>query len=140
MVMVGWLRPPVTKLDPSTTNRLGTSWARWNLFTTDDLGSLPMRQVPRACAPPLESLTPSDQTWVAPAAFRMSAERSMKNCIALKSFSWLVVVMRMAGSPQASFTSGSRSTMLVPTGSWEMKDHGEPAIGLFDQRLLVAGA
>src|SRR4029077_7139727 len=49
IVIVGWPRPEVTKLLPSTRKRLGTSWVRCHRSTTDDRGSLPMRQVPRRC-------------------------------------------------------------------------------------------
>ena len=35
----------------------------------------------------------------------------------LKSSGWLVDVMRIPGRPHSSFTSGSRSTRLVSSGS-----------------------
>ena len=47
----------------------------------------------------------------------------------------------MAGRPQSSFTSGSRSTRLVSSGICVTKaSDGHPVIGLFSQRLLVSRA
>src|SRR3990172_3652456 len=46
IVSAGFKPPEVTNTLASMIKRLGTSWARPHLSTTEDVGSLPMRQVP----------------------------------------------------------------------------------------------
>lgn len=46
MVEVGLTAALVTKELPSTMYKLGTSWARWFLSTTERRASVPMRAVP----------------------------------------------------------------------------------------------
>src|SRR5437899_4019080 len=68
MVHVGWFRPLVTKLLPSTINRFGTSCARWYLSTTELLGSFPIRQVPMRCPAAVVSSMGNAHFLPAPAA------------------------------------------------------------------------
>src|SRR6185503_3877562 len=51
MVFVGFTAAAVTKMLPSTMNRFGTSCERPHSFTTDVVGSVPMRAVPMRCHP-----------------------------------------------------------------------------------------
>src|SRR5260370_440948 len=50
IVAVGWLRPLVTRLEPSQINRFCTSCERWSALMTDFLGSFPIRHVPSNCS------------------------------------------------------------------------------------------
>src|SRR2546422_3467272 len=109
MVQVGWFRPLVTKLLPSTMKRFGTSCARWYLSTTELLGSFPIRQVPMRWQAAVVSSMGNDHFLTAPAAPSNSSDRSRKKLDVLKSSGWLLYVTRNAGSPQVSFASGSRS-------------------------------
>src|SRR6266581_2083999 len=116
MVHVGWFRPLVTKLLPSTINRFGTSCARWYLSTTELLGSFPMRQVPMRWQAAVVSSMGNAHFLTAPAASSNSSDRSRKKRSVLKSSGWLLYVTRNAGSPQASLTSGSRVMVLESSG------------------------
>src|SRR5436309_11722078 len=116
MVHVGWFRPLVTKLLPSTINRFGTSCARWYLSTTELLGSFPIRQVPMRCPAAVVSSMGNAHFLPAPAASSNSSDRSRKKPSVLKSSGWLLYVTRNAGSPQASFASGSRVIVLDSSG------------------------
>src|SRR5690242_17851603 len=81
IVHVGWLRALVTKLLPSTTNRLGTSCALWNLSTTDVFGSFPMRHPPIVCPIALSSRIGDAHFLLGPDASISSIMRSVKNCL-----------------------------------------------------------
>src|SRR5947208_7269354 len=116
MVHVGWFRPLVTKLLPSTINRFGTSCARWYLSTTELLGSFPIRQVPMRCPAAVVSSMGNAHFLPAPAASSNSSDRSRKKPSVLKSSGWLLYVTRNPGSPQASFASGSRLIVLDSSG------------------------
>src|SRR5262245_16561741 len=116
MVQVGWFRPLVTKLLPSTIKRFGTSCARWYLSTTELLGSFPMRQVPIKCTEALASSMGNAHFLTAPAASSNCKDLSRKKAMVLKSSGWLLYVIRSAGNPQASFTSGSSVMVLDSSG------------------------
>src|SRR5215831_16548068 len=116
MVHVGWLRPLVTKLLPSTMNKFGTSWARWFLSTTDVLWAFPMRQVPIRCPAHAGSSSGEAHFFVPPAASSSSIDRSVKNFMVLSSSGWHLYVIRNAGRPHASCTSGSRLMLFDSSG------------------------
>src|SRR5438445_11553093 len=116
MVQVGWFRPLVTKLLPSTMKRFGTSCARLYLLTTELLGSFPMRQVPMRCPAAVASSIGNAHLLPAPAASSSSNDRSRKKFNVLKSSGWPLYVTRSAGSPQASFVLGSRLIVFDSSG------------------------
>src|SRR5262245_36953591 len=110
MVSVGLNPLDVQKLALPITNRFGMSQVCPYLFTTDSVGLLPMRTPPWWCEPGAPGLNPDGQTWVAPMARPISVILAVMNSSRLVSLGRRQsYVMRGAGSPQASRTSGSRS-------------------------------
>src|SRR6267378_6420120 len=88
MVHVGFWHDALTWLDPSTTNRLRTSCDCWNWFSTEVLGSLPMRAVPSSWIDhPSVRISLSCPTTSIPAASSISRPVATMSSAILRSLS-----------------------------------------------------
>src|ERR687887_247438 len=79
MVQVGFWHDALTWLEPSTTNRFFTSCDCWYWFSTEVLGSAPMRAVP--------------SSWMDQPSVRMSRSTPITSIPAASSISWPAATM-----------------------------------------------
>ena len=105
MVAVGLAEPAVTNTPPSTMYRLGTSWARHQRSTTDELESSPIRVVPSMCEMPVGQMGLT-LVSTAPAASAASTARAALKSSILRLFSDTRYSVRTAGSPSLSSLPG----------------------------------
>ena len=113
MVLVGFAAPTVTNTLPSMIARLRTSWVMPHGSTTDDVGSSPMRAVPRRW---LLVRIGALSIVCAPASTSDSVARSVLHAMARWASSLSRYVTFGAGIPARSASVDESSTRLSRCG------------------------